>query len=208
MLAPWRPAKRAPAGAPCCAGGRMLARSPRASGTLAPATSCSPRAPRPAPRPGNPLPPRARIPRQAERMRRWTLAFAVLTAALTLALALVVRENRRLREQLVSVVEAKARAAGLERGSVLTPFTLRDASGRELQLDFAGGYLGTVLLFHASACGACANTRPFWRSAIEEAARPDVRVLCIQTDVVEGAPLALEGLPASLAVPLPPVGWL
>jgi len=141
-------------------------------------------------------------------MRWWTLAFAVLTAALTITLALVVRENRRLREDLVALAGAKARAAGLEPGKVLAPFTLRDAAGKEVHLDFAGEFLGTVLLFHASSCDACANSRAFWRSAIEQAARPDVRVLCIQTDVVDGAPLALEGLPASLAVPLPPVGWL
>ena len=141
-------------------------------------------------------------------MRWWTYAFALLTAALTLALALVVRENRRLREQLVSVVEAKARAAGLEPGSVLAPFALRDASGKEVVLDFAGEFLGTVFLFHASSCGASANTRPLWKSAIDAAARPDVRILCVQTDAVAGAHVDLEGLPASLAVPLPPVGWL
>jgi peroxiredoxin len=141
-------------------------------------------------------------------MRWWTLAFAALTAALTVALALVVRENRRLREDLVVLAGARARAAGLEQGNALAPFTLRDAAGAEVHFDFAGEFLGTVLLFHASSCDACTSSRAFWRSAIEQAARPDVRVLCIQTDAVEGAPLALEGLPASLAVPLPPVGWL
>jgi peroxiredoxin len=120
----------------------------------------------------------------------------------------MVRENRRLREDLVALAGAKARAAGLEQGKVLAPFTLRDAAGKDVHLDFAGEFLGTVLLFHASSCDACANSRAFWRSAIEQAARPDVRVLCIQTDAVDGAPLALEGLPPSLAVPLPPVGWL
>src|SRR5262245_25230218 len=141
-------------------------------------------------------------------MRWWTLAFAALTAALTVALALVVRENRRLREQLVALTAARARAAGLDEGRVLAPFTLRDAAGKDVHLDFTGEFLGTVLLFHASSCDACANSRAFWHSAIEQAARPDVRVLCIQTDVVDGPPLALEGLPPSLAVPLPPAGWL
>ena len=136
------------------------------------------------------------------------LVFAALTAALTVALALVVRENGRLREQLIALAEAKARASGLGEGQALGPFTLRDAGGKDVRLDFAGGSLGTVLLFHASGCEACQNSRAFWRSAIEQAARPDVRVLCVQTDVTEGAPIAIEGLPASLAVPLPPVGWL
>jgi hypothetical protein len=137
---------------------------------------------------------------------RWTLTFAALTAALTLALALVLHENRRLRDELVTLAATKARASGLEEGKTLAPFTLRDASGKDVRLDFAGEFLGTVLLFHASGCEACQHSRAFWRTAIEEAARPDVRVLCIQTDVLEGAPLALDGLPASLAVPLPPVG--
>lgn len=140
-------------------------------------------------------------------MRSWMLLFAALTAALGVALLFVVRENRRLREQLVVLAEAKARAAGLEQGQVLAPFTLRDAGGKDVHLDFAGEFLGTVLFFHASSCGACQNSIPSLRSALDQAARPDVRVLCIQTDVL-GAPLDLEGLPASLAVPLPPVGWL
>jgi len=142
-------------------------------------------------------------------MRGWTLVFAALTVALTVALAYVVSENRRLRENLVALAQAKARAAGFDEGKVLAPFTLRDAAGKEVHLDFAGESVGTVLLFHASGCEACQNSRAHWRSAIEESARPDVRVLCVQTDVAEGgAPLALEGLPASLAVPLPPAGWL
>src|SRR5262245_18919841 len=142
-------------------------------------------------------------------MRGWTLVFAALTAALTIALAVVVRENRRLRENIVALAQAKARAAGFEEGKALAPFTLRDAAGKDVRLDFEGDAIGTVLLFHASACEACQNSRAFWRSALEEAARPDVRVLCVQTDVVEGsAPISIEGLPASLAVPLPPVGWL
>jgi peroxiredoxin len=141
-------------------------------------------------------------------MRAWMLVFAALTAALTLALALVVRENGRLRAEMVVLTTAKARAAGLDEGRILPSFTLRDAGGRDVHLDFAGEFLGTVLLFHASSCDACASSRTFWRNAIEQAARPDVRVLCVQTDAVEGAPLALEGLPPSLAVPLPPTGWL
>jgi hypothetical protein len=139
---------------------------------------------------------------------RWTIVFAALTAALTVALAIVVRQNGRLRAELVTLAASKARASGLEEGRALAPFTLRDAGGRAVHVDFGGEFLGTVLLIHASSCEACQNSRAHWKSAIEEAARPDVRVLCIQTDVVEGAPLALEGLPASLAVPLPPVGWL
>ena len=141
-------------------------------------------------------------------MRAWMLVFAALTAVLTVALAYVVRENGRLREQMVVLAETKAREAGLRTGQALEPFTLRDAAGKDVHLDFAGGFLGTVLLIHASGCEACENSRVFWRSAVEEAARPDVRVLCMQTDVRESSPLDIEGLPASLAVPLPPVGWL
>lgn len=141
-------------------------------------------------------------------MRRWTLLFAALTAVLSVALALELRENGRLRDELVAMAAAKARAAGIEPGQALAPFTVRDAAGQRVSVDFAGADAGTVLLFHASNCDACAITSPYWRSAVEQAARPDVRVLCIQTDGAEGGPLSLEGLPASLAVPLPPVGWL
>jgi len=141
-------------------------------------------------------------------MRGWTLLFATLTAALSVALALELRENRRLQAELVAMAAAKARASGLEPGQALAPVTLRDAAGLDVYLDFTGESPGTVLLFHSSACDACAISSAHWRSAIGQAARPDVRVLCLQTDVANGAPLSLEGLPASLAVPLPPVSWL
>src|SRR5262245_1198377 len=141
-------------------------------------------------------------------MQRWALVFAGLTAALCVALAFVLHQNQRLRAEIAALVREKARAAGLEPGQRLEACTLHDAAGHDVRLDFSGPFLGTVLLFHASGCGACANSRPYWRSAIAAAGRPDVRVMCIQTDVLEGAPLALEGLPPSLAVPLPPEGWL
>ena len=141
-------------------------------------------------------------------MRGWTLLFAALTAVLGVALVLQLRENRRLRDALAAMAAAKARAAGIEAGQALGPITLRTAAGQDVRVEFSGGGAGTVLLFHASSCDACAATRPHWRNALEQAARPDVRVLCIQTDGAEGGPLSLEGLPASLAVPLPPLGWL
>lgn len=141
-------------------------------------------------------------------MRPWTFLFAALTAVLCATLALVVRENRRLREQLVAMAATKARESGLEEGQVLGPVTLRDADGAPIAVRYEGEASGTVLLFHSSSCDACEATLPLWRRAVEETARFDVRVFCIQTDVTEGVPMALEGLPASLAVPLPPVGWL
>src|SRR5262245_28464744 len=150
----------------------------------------------------------ARSSDRARTVRVWTLVFATLTALLCVAVALVVRENRRLHGEITALVRANARAAGLEKGQVLEPFTLRDATGKDRLVDFAGESVGTVLLFHASSCDACEASRAFWRSALERARRPDVRVLCIQTDLRDGPPLALEGLPASLAVPLPPEGWL
>src|SRR5262245_6542380 len=113
-------------------------------------------------------------------MRVWTIAFALLTAALTVALAVVVNKNRALREELVVLAAEKARASGLQEGQTLAPFTLRDAAGKSVHLDFAGEFLGTVLLVHASGCEACQNSRPFWRRALDEAARPDVRVVCVQ----------------------------
>ena len=139
---------------------------------------------------------------------RWTLLFAALTAALCAALAFVLHENGRLQAEVRAMVREKAHAAGFEPGQRLAPLTLHDAAGQDVRVEFAGDFLGTVLLFHAAGCDACERTRPVWRRALEAAGRPDVRVLCIQTDVLEGAPLAVEGLPASLAVPLPPVGWL
>lgn len=135
-----------------------------------------------------------------------------MTAALTLTLTLALRENRRLRDQLVTMAAARARAGGLEEGQVLAPIrlnsSLNSVTGTTVAVHFEGAGSGTLLLFHASSCDACEVTRPLWRRAIEEAARPDVRVFCVQTDGAEGALSALEGLPASLGVPLPPIGWL
>ena len=89
-------------------------------------------------------------------MRGWTLLFAALTGVLSVALALQLRENRRLRDELVALAAAKARAAGIESGQALGPFTVRDAAGRDIRVDFAGVDAGTVLLFHSSNCDACA----------------------------------------------------
>ena len=134
------------------------------------------------------------------------IVFAVLTALLTAALFLQVRENHGLRTTLARVTESAARARGLEEGRVLAPLSLLDPSGDTVQVGF-GDFVGTVLLFHSAGCGACEATVPHWRSALLEAVRPDVHVVVAQTDGAS-ARLDLEGLPASLAVPLPPEGWL
>jgi hypothetical protein len=137
---------------------------------------------------------------------RGAIAFALLAAVLALALLFEVRETRVLRATLAKVTESKARERGLEEGRALEPLRLLDASGAEVAVRFDEA-VGTVLLFHSSACGACEATAPRWRSALLEAARPDVRVVVAQTDGAR-ARADLEGLPASLAVPLPPQGWL
>jgi len=137
---------------------------------------------------------------------RGALVFALLTALLTIALFVEVRENRSLRATLVRVTEAQARERGLEEGRALAPLQLLDPSGVLVAVGF-NGFVGTVLLFHSAGCGACAATVPHWRSALLEAARPDVHVVVAQTDG-ESARMNLEGLPTSLAVPLPPAGWL
>ena len=142
------------------------------------------------------------------RMRRWTILSAALIAALCVTLVLLVRENRRLREQVTAMAGSRARAGGLAEGQVLGPVRLRGAAGSEIEVRFEGESSGTVLLFFATGCGACEATAPRWRAAISRAARPDVRVVCVQTDAGAGVAFALEGLPASVAVPLPPVGWL
>jgi hypothetical protein len=141
-------------------------------------------------------------------MRAWILLFATLTLALSVALFRQVQENRRLSQDLVALAAAKARAAGIAPGQVLEPVTLRDAAAQDVRVDFAGDFAGTLLLFHAAHCDACANSAAFWRGAVAKAARPDLRVMPIQTDVAENGLQSLDGLPASLAVPLPPLGWL
>jgi len=137
---------------------------------------------------------------------RGTAVFAVLTALLTTTLFLEVRENRSLRATLARVTESKARERGLEEGRALAPLLLLDPSGVTVPVGF-DDFVGTVLLFHSAGCGACEATVPHWRSALLEAARPDVHVVVAQTDG-QSARVDLEGLPASLAVPLPPEGWL
>lgn len=146
-------------------------------------------------------------PRKAE-TKRWLLVFVALTVALTAVLALLLRENHELRAQFRALAATKARAGGLELERAVAPLRLTDASGASVTVRFEGEAVGTLLLFHAAGCGACARTSASWRAALAAADRPDVRVLCVQTDGAQGAPLALEGLPASLAVPLPPAGWL
>jgi hypothetical protein len=136
------------------------------------------------------------------------LLFAGLTVLLTAALAFVLRENGRLRERFAVLAATKARAGGLELERPVPPIRLADASGVPIPVRFEGEALATLLLFHASGCDACATTSASWRESLAAAARPDVRVLCIQTDGAEGTPLTLDGLPPSLAVPLPPAGWL
>lgn len=136
---------------------------------------------------------------------RGTVVFALLSAALTAALFVEIRENRALRTTLAKVTEMKARERGLVEGATLAPLELADAAGAPVRIEFQQA-VGTVLLFHSGACDACAHTAPHWRSALLEAERPDLAVRVIQTDGAE-ARVDLEGLPASLVVPLPPVGW-
>src|SRR5262245_65765588 len=100
-------------------------------------------------------------------MRGWTFVFAALTAVVSVALALQVREIRRLREELVAVTAAKGRAAGIEPGQSLPAFTLHDAARRDVRVDFGGASAGSVLLFHASGCDACASSVASWRGAVQ-----------------------------------------
>ena len=136
------------------------------------------------------------------------LLFAGLTLLLTAALAFVLRENGRLRERFAVLAATKARAGGLDLGRALPPIRLDEPSGESITVYFEGDALATLLLFHASGCDACTATSASWRESLGAAARPDVRVLCIQTDGAEGNLITLDGLPASLSVPLPPAGWL
>jgi len=140
-------------------------------------------------------------------MTRWTLLFAALTAALTVGLFLVVRQNGDLRRNLEVLAAAKGRANGFDLGQRLAPVRLEDAAGESVTVRFDEGALGTLVLVHASSCDACAATAPRWGQAIAAADRPDVRVLCLRTDADGSDPGTLAGLPPSLAIPLPPSGW-
>ena len=131
--------------------------------------------------------------------------FALLTALLTAALYHEIRQNRVLRDALARMAELMARERGLEEGRALAAIELRDGAGAPVPVTFEHS-VGTVLLFHSGGCDACANTAPRWRSALAEAARPDLQIIVAQTDG-ESTRIDLEGLPASLIVPLPPVGW-
>jgi hypothetical protein len=137
---------------------------------------------------------------------RATLVFATLTVLLTAGLFLQIRRTRQLEAALTEMTRQRARERGLAEGAALAPGTLLDPAGALVPLRF-DDTVGTLLLFHAAGCGACTTTRPLWLSAVAEAARPDVRVLSVQTDGATER-IDLEGLPPSLAVPLPPEGWL
>ena len=150
--------------------------------------------------------PRAMLRAMVQVPTRATLVFATLTALLTLGLFLQLRRTRELAAALAAMTSQRARERGLAEGSALAPATLLDPAGALLPLRF-DDTVGTLLLFHAAGCDACGTTRPLWVSAVTEAARPDVRVLCVQTDGAAER-VDLEGLPPSLAVPLPPEGWL
>jgi hypothetical protein len=138
----------------------------------------------------------------------WLLVFAALTVALGAALVLLVRENGRLRARVAVLAVEKARAGGLELERPVAPIRLTDGDGASVTVRFADEGVGTLLLVHAAGCDACAATSGRWRALVAAAERPDVRVVCVQTDADGGAFRALDGLPASLAVPLPPSGWL
>lgn len=140
--------------------------------------------------------------------KSWALVFAALTLALGAAMVLLLRENGRLRERLAVLAAEKARAGGLELERPVAPIRLTDEAGGSVTVRFADEGVGTLLLVHAAGCDACAATSGRWREIVAAAERPDLRVVCVQTDAAEGAFRALDGLPASLAVPLPPSGWL
>jgi len=105
----------------------------------------------------------------------FTVFLMVACAALAVLVLLLAMQNRRLKEQLSTLLTPQMPPDALREGNVLEPLALLDEGGNRIVLSFEGAGEQTLLLFFSPDCPACRETIPVWSALLQS--RPlEVRV--------------------------------
>lgn len=123
------------------------------------------------------------------------------TIVLGVLVVLLVRDNRRLREELgaagKALIEERTKDS-LAVGQAVTPVTMVGADGQVSRAAFDGDRW-TMLFMVAGHCPYCEETVPIWSRLLKETqaeGNPRLSLVCIQSDAKSAA--ELKQLPAPL----------
>lgn len=94
----------------------------------------------------------------------FTIFLALVCAALSVEVVLLVRKTRRLEEQLLA--RPTLGPPTIQPGEVFGPFTLLDESGVDTLVEFEEGEPRTLLLVFTLSCAACEDVIPLWAEII------------------------------------------
>ena len=93
----------------------------------------------------------------------FTIFLAVLCAALSVEVVLLVRKTNNLQQQLA---RAKTEAPAIQPGAAFEPFTVVDEFGATALIEFGEDQPDTLLLAFSLTCGACEEVFPLWNEVI------------------------------------------
>ncbi|MFO0859273.1 MAG: hypothetical protein U0570_01865 [Phycisphaerales bacterium] len=122
----------------------------------------------------------------------------VAVGALTVLVALLLRQNNQLKAQLEMKkrVEAATAAPGLAIGEFVEALEITPQGGTGERLAFGPGKPAILVLFVARECGYCEKTIPLWTSVLRDtrdslarAKGPGIRIVGIIADPEEGQDL-------------------
>lgn len=103
----------------------------------------------------------------------------VACAALAVLVLLLAMQNRRLKEQVSTLLTPQMPPEALQEGQVLEPLALLDDGGNRVVVNFEGLGERTLLLFFSPDCPACRETIPVW-SVMLQNQPPAVRVIGVR----------------------------
>lgn len=116
------------------------------------------------------------------RIDPFTTFLMIACLALAVLVVLLARQNRELKTEIAEIISGMPAAHGVEAGDPLGAMTLRDETGSDVPLEFAGGEQATVLLVFSTHCPACQETIPLWSETFAAASESTARVLAVQLD--------------------------
>jgi len=92
----------------------------------------------------------------------------VACAVLAVLVLLLAMQNRRLKEQLSTLLTPQMPAEALQEGDVLETLALLDDGGNRVVISFEGLADRTLLLFFSPDCPACRETIPVWSALLHD----------------------------------------
>ena len=113
--------------------------------------------------------------------KAFNLFLMVACAVMAVLVMLLAMQNRRLKEQVDTLLTPQLPPESLQEGSVLEPLALLDNEGNRVLIDFEGGdgQTRTLLMFFSPDCPACRQTLPVW-SAVLQDRNPSIRIAGIR----------------------------